>query len=320
MKQKIIAMLKADGGYVSGEKMSQRLGVSRAAIWKNIKALKDDGYSIEAVTNKGYRLLQVSDVINEYEIKSGLKTDFIGQNVRFVYETDSTNNEAKRNFHMSDGAVFAAEIQNGGKGRLGKGWVSSEGDEIMMSVLLKPQITPAAASQITLVAGMAVCRALKEYGAVIKWPNDIVINGKKICGILTEMSAEIERVNYIVCGIGINVNTAAFPDEIADKATSIYAVTGIKVNRCSIMRRVLEEFEALYKTYTVSGFSPLINEYKTVCVNIGKNAEAVFSDGRTVHGIAVDVTETGELVIRTEDGDISVSSGEVSVSGIYGHM
>lgn len=319
VKQKILDILTSADDYISGEKMSQRLGISRAAVWKHIKSLKNEGYGIESVTNKGYRVVHVPDIISEHGIKSGLKTEFIGQNVRCVRETDSTNNEAARFSSMSDGTVFTAEIQTGGKGRLGKEWVSQKKSGIWMSVLLKPYIAPPNAPEITLIAGLAVCRALKTFGARIKWPNDIVIDGKKICGILTEMSAEIERVNYIVCGIGINVNTENFPKEISDKAASLYTVTGEKHNRCVIIRRVLEEFETLYKEYLQNGFAPLRESYKALCVNIGRHADAVYRD-KTVSGEAVDITDTGELVIKTTGGNVIVSSGEVSVSGIYGHI
>lgn len=319
MKQRILDIISASGEYVSGEKISQKLGISRAAVWKHIKSLKNEGYEIESVTNKGYRIVSAPDIINAHGICRGLNTRFIGQNVRCVRETDSTNNEAARNSLMEDGTVFTAEIQTGGKGRLGKAWVSPDGSGIWMSVLLKPDIAPPKAPEITLVAGLAVCRALKEYGAMIKWPNDIVIEGKKVCGILTEMSAEIERVNYIICGIGINVNIESFPTQIADKATSLYRVTGERHDRCAIIKAVLEEFEPLYTEYLKSGLSPFLESYKANCVNIGRHADAVYKD-KTVSGEAVDITDTGELVIKTTGGNVTVSSGEVSVSGIYGHI
>lgn len=206
MKQEILNMLQAADGYVSGERISQELGISRAAVWKHIKKFKADGYEIESATNKGYRLISLPDILTEHTIKNGLGTKFIGQNVFVYHETDSTNSRAKENFSVPDGSLFIAEIQNHGKGRLGRSWEAPEGVGIWLSLLLKPRLSPTEVSQITLIAGLAVCRAIGN-NAKIKWPNDIVIGSKKICGILTEMSAEINMVNFVVCGIGINVNT-----------------------------------------------------------------------------------------------------------------
>lgn len=319
MKQSIIDILKNSGGYVSGEKISQKLGISRAAVWKHIKALRADGYDIKSVTNKGYYLASAPDIISEYEIKSGLKTNRVGQNIKYVHETDSTNNEAKRFSDMADGTLFVAQMQTGGKGRLGRQWSSPEGEGIWMSLLLKPDIIPGEAPEITLIAGLAVCRALKDFGAQIKWPNDVVINGKKICGILTEMSAEIERVSYIVCGIGINVNIAEFPEDLREKAASLYTVTGERHNRTEIIRRVLEEFEPLYDEYLKNRLKNIIPEYKSASVNIGKRVSVIHGDSRII-GTATDITESGHLVVDTETGQITVSSGEVSVRGVYGYV
>ena len=319
MKQSIIDILKSGGGYVSGEKISQKLGISRAAVWKHIKSLRSEGYDIQSVTNKGYYLAAAPDTISEYEIKSGLKTARIGQNMRYVYETDSTNNEAKRFSDMADGTLFVAEIQTGGKGRLGRQWVSPAGEGIWMSLLLKPDIIPGEAPEITLIAGLAVCRALKDYGALIKWPNDVVIDGRKICGILTEMSAEIERVSYIICGIGINVNTEEFPDELKETAVSLYTVTGEKHSRAEIIKRVAEEFEPLYDEYLKYRLKNIIPEYKSACVNIGKRVSILYGEKETP-GTAVDITENGHLVVDTDEGRVTISSGEVSVRGVYGYV
>ena len=319
MKQSIIDILKSGEGYVSGEKISQKLGISRAAVWKHIKSLRSEGYDIKSVTNKGYYLAAAPDIISGYEIKSGLKTARVGQNVRYVHETDSTNNEAKRFSDMPDGTLFVAEVQTGGKGRLGRAWTSPAGEGIWMSILLKPDINPNEAPEITLIAGLAVCRALKRFGALIKWPNDVVIGGKKICGILTEMSAEIERVSYIICGIGINVNIEEFPEELREKAASLYTVTGEKHNRTEIIRSVMEEFEPLYDEYLKKRLKNIVPEYKSVCVNIGKRVSILYGEHQTT-GTAVDINENGHLVVDTDEGEITVSSGEVSVRGVYGYV
>lgn len=318
MKNKILNILSTADGYVSGENISERLGISRNAVWKHINKLRQDGYEIESVTKRGYKLISVPDVISAELIKDGLDTEFIGQNVVYYDETDSTNNEAKRNSDMPDGTLFISEIQTGGKGRLGRAWVSPKGIGIWMSLLLKPHILPQDVAQITLVAGMATARSV-GCGAKIKWPNDVVIGSKKICGILTEMSAEIERVNYIVPGIGINVNTESFPDELKEKATSLYIESGRKFERYKIVHRFLNEFEILYKKFIKGGIAAITDDYRELCVTIGKEVSVIYPN-RTINGRAIDINNNGELIVETDNGIIEVDSGEVSVRGMYGYV
>ncbi len=319
MKNKILSILKNAGGYVSGQKLSNELNVSRTAVWKHINSLKNDGYNIASVTNKGYRLMPDCDILNANEITEALKTSFIGTNVIFYDTVDSTNNEAKRHSDKPDGTVFIADMQTSGRGRLGRAWQDKKGAAVLMSILLKPDISPAEVSKITLVAGLSVCRALLDSGARIKWPNDIVTDGKKICGILTEMSAEINMVNYAVLGIGINVNNTYFPDELKNKATSLYLVSGKKQRRAEVVLSVLEEFEKLYTEFLKNGLINIMEEYKKYCVNIGKSVRAVYRN-KTVTGTAVDVNCDGGLVIKTGTENVTVSSGEVSVRGVYGYV
>lgn len=318
MKNKILNILSTADGYVSGENISERLGISRNAVWKHINKLRQEGYEIESVTKRGYKLISVPDVISAELIKDGLDTEFIGQNVVYYDETDSTNNEAKRNSDMPDGTLFISEIQTGGKGRLGRAWVSPKGIGIWMSLLLKPHILPQDVAQITLVAGMATARSV-GCGAKIKWPNDVVIGSKKICGILTEMSAEIERVNYIVPGIGINVNTESFPDELKEKATSLYIESGRKFERYKIVQRFLKEFEILYKKFIKGGIAAITDDYRELCVTIGKEVSVIYPN-RIINGRAIDINNNGELIVETDKGIIEVDSGEVSVRGMYGYV
>ena len=182
MKEEILDILKNADGYISGERISEMLNVSRTAIWKHIKSLRESGYKIESVTNKGYRLISSPDIITESGIKSGLTTDFIGHSLFIYDETDTTNNRAKESNTSPDGSVFIAEVQTHGKGSRGRGWTSPRGIGIWHSILLKPEISPLEVSQITLVAGLAVCKAI-GLNSMIKWPNDIVIDGKKICSL-----------------------------------------------------------------------------------------------------------------------------------------
>lgn len=318
MKNKILDILKDANGYISGEKISEQLGISRAAVWKHIKKFKQDGYEIESVTNKGYRLVSSPDIITEHSIKQGLNTEFIGRNI-FIYDkTDTTNERAKSNSDAPDGSLFIAEVQTNGKGSRGRGWTSPKGTGIWHSILLKPDISPMEVSQITLVAGLAVCKAV-GLNSMIKWPNDVVIGGKKICGILTEMSAEINMVNYVVCGIGINVNMEAFYEELADKATSMYIESGRKYTRNEIISTLMNEFEYFYKKFLNEGLQSLLDEYKKHCITLGRNVNVIFKK-ENVTGRAIDVDENGTLIVETENGKIAVTSGEVSVRGIYGYV
>lgn len=321
IKQDILNELKATGDYVSGETLSEKLGISRTAVWKHINSLKKDGYDILSVTNKGYRLLQ-SDVLNAEEIQSWLTTEYFGRNAVCVHETDSTNDLAKRESSMPEGTVFTADIQTAGKGRRGKSWVSGNGDGLWMSILIKPDIMPQQLSGITLVTGLAVAKALIEItGAevLIKWPNDIVLERKKLCGILCEMSAEINAINYAVCGIGINLNKSVFDGEIGDVACSVMSVTGKKTNRGEVCAKVLNHFEPLYSQYLSEGIESIIGEYKKYCVTIGKTVNIV-KGKEVIKAKAVDLNTSGELLIETENGRETVSSGEVSVRGLFGYI
>lgn len=318
MKSRVLEMLRAAEGYISGEGISNKLGISRNAVWKHINKLRSEGYGIESVTNRGYRLNSSPDVISAEKIQQGLGTEFIGRKIVCMEETDSTNNAAKAASDMPDGTLFISEIQTGGKGRLGRAWVSPKGTGIWMSLLLKPELLPEDVSQITLIVGMAVAKSI-GCGAKIKWPNDVVIGTKKVCGILTEMSAEIERVNYVVPGIGINVNMESFDGELREKATSMYIETGKKFERCAIIRAFVEKFEVLYKKFLTGGIATLAEDYRKLCVTIGKEVSVIYP-GRIVNGKAVDINDRGELIVETENGIITVGSGEVSVRGMYGYI
>lgn len=317
MKQRILDILKSADDFVSGEDISNKTGISRAAVWKHIKSLKNKGYEIDSVTNRGYRLVSSPDLITAEEITQNLNTEFIGRRLFIYDETDSTNERAKASGEI-EGSVFIAEVQNHGKGSRGRGWVSPRGTGIWHSILLKPDISPLEVSQITLVAGLAVCKAI-GMDAKIKWPNDIVIGTKKVCGILTEMSAETDMVHYVVCGIGINVNTENFDAEIKHRATSMYIESGEKQIRNDIIARELNYFEYYYKKFLEGGLCAILDEYKENCVTIGRDVTVIYKK-ENVTGKAADIDENGALVVETADGTIRVTSGEVSVRGIYGYI
>ena len=318
MKNKILAVLRSEKNYISGERISETLGISRAAVWKHIKNLKAGGYEIISLTKKGYKLISEPDNISPDKIQSCLNTGFVAQNIIYNDEVLSTNDEAKKNSDMPDGTLFIADLQTAGKGRLGRSWVSPRGTGIWMSLLLKPDIPLSDISQLTLVAGISVSRAIGEK-TLIKWPNDIVIGTKKVCGILTEMSAETDRINYVVCGIGINVNTLDFPEELTDKASSILIETGKETDRCLLIAKIMNEFEPLYIKFIKEGFLPFRDDYKKQCITIGR-AVNVSYHGRELCGRAVDIDNNGGLVIDTGSKTVTITSGEVSVRGIYGYI
>lgn len=317
MRNEIIAMLEDADDYISGEEMSRRLGISRAAVWKHIKRLKEEGYEILSATNKGYRLTEAPDKISAEAIAAGLSTKRLARNIIYMEKTDSTNEEAKRRCGSPDGTLFIAETQSAGRGRLGRHWESQRGAGIWMSLLLKPDLAPEETSRLTLAAGLAVCRAIGGE-ARIKWPNDVVIGSRKVCGILTELSAEIDRVNYVVCGIGINVNTQSFPEELSDKATSLCIESGKRFSRARLTADVMNELEPIYESFAADGIAPLLGEYRSLCVNIGRE-QRITRRGAEITGICEGVSPDGGLIVRTADGSVeTITSGDVSVKGLYG--
>lgn len=319
----ILKYIKEKKEYISGREIGEFFGISRAAVHKHIDSLKKEGYIIKSVSNKGYKLVEAPDIINPLEIKSGLDTRLIGSEVLCYKTLTSTNDKLKElgeEGHPS-GTVVITEEQTRGKGRRGRSWKLSPKDAIAMSVLLRPSFSPEYAANLTLIMGMAVNNTLRKLcntDTYIKWPNDIVINGKKLCGILLEMVTEEKEVKYIVCGVGINVSNTDFPDEIKNTATSIYLETGKKYSRKDIIRSILSEFDRYYSLYENKDALPeLISEYKKSCINIGREVIAIY-DNRQIKGIAADVNLNGELIIKNENNnEIILRSGEVSVRGVY---
>ncbi len=326
MKEEIVRLLKEREGYLSGQELCGSLGVSRTAVWKVIKQLQKEGYEIEAVRNRGYRLIESGDVMTEAEIKSCMGQGIIGRNVVYYEETDSTNIRAK---HLAEagypeGTLAVAEKQNAGKGRRGRRWTSPEGTGIWMSLVLRPDIAPAQASMLTLVAALGVSEGIYEYARIpaqIKWPNDLVLNGRKICGILTEMWTELETIQYVVVGIGINVNMEEFPEELSKTATSLYLETGEKLKRAPLMGAVARAFERYYKIFQEKGdLSSLKEAYESRLANMNRQV-TVMDPAGAYSGICRGIHRGGELLVEREDGQLcKVLSGEVSVRGIYGYV
>jgi BirA family biotin operon repressor/biotin-[acetyl-CoA-carboxylase] ligase len=325
MKTEILEMLRSTQSYVSGQELCNKFGVSRTAVWKAINQLKEAGYEIEAVSNKGYHLLSAPDVIDEPELKSILTTEWAGQEYLYFDSIDSTNTKAQELAAQGypNGTLVAAERQLSGKGRRGRSWESPAGSGIFMTLLLKPDINPGNASMLTLVAALAVAKAISEITGVpagIKWPNDIVINGKKICGILTEMSAQFDYINHIVIGIGINVHNETFPEELQETASSLLLECGRRFHRATIMEKILEHFETYYAIFLeTQDLEGLMREYNACLVNMQKIVK-VLDPKEPFEGKAMGITKKGELIVDTWESRKLVSSGEVSVRGIYGYV
>ncbi len=323
MKREILAMLRREGEYISGQQMCERLGVSRTAVWKTVNSLKAEGYEIEAVQNKGYHLVLAPDVITEAEIGS-LRTDPWREAPLLVLtETDSTNNQAR---HLAEegspeGTLVAADVQRSGRGRRGRTWETPAGTAIAMSLILRPELDPKDAPKLTLLAALAGRTALRETAGVdcaVKWPNDLVLNRKKVCGILTEMNLEEDYIREVIVGIGINVGQESFPENLRDSATSLYRETGRHFSRAQILCRLVDVFAGLYEEFgRESSLAFVREEYDRALVS--RDEEVRIVSGREKWtGISLGISDEGALRVRTKEGEIrEVSAGEVSVRGLY---
>lgn len=304
MQNKIIHFLKTAGGYISGEEMSRSLSISRAAVWKYMQELRGEGYDIVAVPHLGYRLASCPDKLLPAEIQSGLETKILGRDIRHFESVGSTMDAA---FRLGvegarEGTVVCAECQTKGKGRLGRGWASPKGKGIYMSVIFRPRLAPAHAAQLTLLSAVAVCEAVGGFCRVpakIKWPNDILINRRKLAGILTELSAETDCVRFVVIGIGINVNTPL--SQLPPNATSIKNETGQKTSRPLLVREVLRSLEKWYGRLSAEGFAPVMARWKGLSSTLGRRVR-VSGAGGDVEGEAVDLDGDGGLIIRDGTG------------------
>ena len=326
MKWEILRTLREREDYVSGQQLCQGLGVSRTAVWKAIEELRTEGYVIDAVRNRGYCLVKAADAITPAELKTELHTKWLGREIQYFDVTDSTNTQAKRLAEAGapHGTLAVADRQTAGKGRRGRQWESPSGTGAWFSMVLRPEMNPANACMLTLIAGMAVAAGIKEavgLEAGIKWPNDLVIGGKKICGILTEMSTEAQDIRYVVTGIGINVNTVDFPKDIQNTATSLLRESGKAVRRSRIIGAVAKAFEYYYERFMETcDMSALRREYDEMLVNRDRQVTVLDPRG-SYEGTALGIDEGGNLLVcRTDGSVISVISGEVSVRGIYGYV
>jgi len=326
MKEEILRLLRSADGYISGQELCNRFGVSRTAVWKAINQLKEAGYEIEAQQNKGYKLMAAPDLMTEAEIKSLMHTEWVAKEVLYFDTIDSTNTKAQELAEKGypSGTLVVADKQESGKGRRGRSWVSPSGTGIFMTLMIKPDINPNNASMLTLVAALAVAKAITSVTgeeAMIKWPNDIVVNSKKVCGILTEMNAQFDYINHIVVGIGINVHNESFPEEISQMASSLMIEAGGKrFHRAQIIAETMSYFEQYYDTFLkTQDLSALVREYDELLVNRNKSVR-VLDPKEPFDGKAMGITPKGELIVDTWESRKLVSSGEVSVRGIYGYV
>ena len=315
----VLAFLaEAADEFVSGEAISNKLGLTRAAVWKHVESLRAQGYRIDAVPARGYRLTGVPDRLTPLELRPLLNTHDLGRVVHWFEEIGSTNDRAKELAEQGaeHGEVVVAEAQTSGRGRRGRAWASPARKNLYFSVVLRPELPPARAPELTLVGSVAVCDALRQAGvqAGIKWPNDLLASGRKIAGILTELAAEPDRVEWVVLGAGVNVNARPedFPAEVRDDATSILLERGQAAPRALFAAACFTALEDWTDRHAEEGFGPVREAWRERSVTLGREV-AVTVDGRELVGVAEDIDETGALLVRTGAGVERITSGDVQL-------
>ncbi len=321
--QKLIEFFRGNPGEtISGEELGNLLKISRTAVWKHIKALKELGYRIKAVPSRGYLLESCPDTLIAEEISAGLETKRIGRKLFCFEKTDSTNLAA---FQLAEqgaeeGTVVIAEEQSRGKGRLGRHWESPGGVNLYCSIILRPPIMPSMAPQLTLLSSVAVARTIEMITPLlprIKWPNDILVNGMKVSGMLNEMSAEMEKINFIVLGIGVNLNMQReqFPNDLRYPSSSLFLESGKMVNRVNFTRALLTAYDQLYDVYLRKGIVSVREQWIARSAFLGKKVKVSFQ-GNELAGVAVGVDDYGALLLERDDGGIEkILAGDVSIIG-----
>ena len=313
-------LLSAEGNPISGQQLADEFQVSRTAIWKHIKELEQDGFIIETIKKKGYILQSSPDTLQKEQIEQYLTSNRFGHPIHYFEECPSTQPIAHKlaQENAADGTIVICEEQTAGKGRLSRVWKSSKGKGIWMSVIIRPDIPPIKAPQFTLIAAVAVTRAIEDVANVraeIKWPNDLLINGKKCTGILTELQADIDRVQAIILGIGVNVNQDMedFSEDIQHIATSIKMVSGIHVDRGELVARILHHLEIYTDLYVKHGFEPLKLLWESYSGTLGKRIKAVMIHSE-IEGVALGITSDGVLQVRTDDGKVhGIYSADIEI-------
>jgi BirA family biotin operon repressor/biotin-[acetyl-CoA-carboxylase] ligase len=313
----VLAFLaEAADEFVSGEAISDKLGLSRAVVWKHVEALRGHGYRIDALPARGYRLREIPDRLTALELRPLLSTHDLGQVLHCREELASTNDLAKQLAEegASHGEVVVAERQTAGRGRRGRAWISPAGKNLYFSAVLRPELPPHRAPELTLVASVALCHAVRRAGvdASIKWPNDLVVGGRKVCGILTEMAADPDRVQWVVIGAGVNLNQAAedLPADLRSRTTSVARERGQPVPRALFAAAALGLLEEWLDRHAETGFDAVRDEWRVLSDTLGREVR-VELDGREVEGLAEDLDATGALLVRVGDALERVHSGDV---------
>jgi BirA family transcriptional regulator, biotin operon repressor / biotin---[acetyl-CoA-carboxylase] ligase len=318
---KILSALRENADGISGAQLAEQLKISRAAIWARIEELRQAGFAIEAGPHFGYRLVDEPDALIADDLLARIgKTKIVGRDIQVFQETNSTNDVAEKLARdgVAEGVVVFAESQTKGRGRLGRKWISPARKGLWFSVLLRPQLHPLETTQLTVISATALRRAIKTVcglNAEIKWPNDILLGGKKVAGILTEMSAEIDRVRHVIIGIGVDVNldAAEFPAELEKIATSLKAATGEIISRAELAVEILRELDFDYARVCGGKFPAVADEWESACVTIGKNVSVHVGD-RKFRGRAESLDDDGALLVRTEHGHLErVIGGDVTL-------
>lgn len=317
MKEKILRVLHL-GRYVSGAELARQLKVSKVAIWKHVQTLKSDGYSIESRPRMGYRLIAAPELLLPYEVRRGLKTKFVGREISYYREVNSTQEIAKRlaTKGSGEGTLVVAETQTAGKGRRSRDWYSPEGG-IYLSIILRPKVSPSRTPLMALLAGLAAAKTIRKLyklKAELKWPNDILVNDRKVGGVLIEIAAETDLINWLVVGIGLNANTKSvfLPRELRKTVVSLEEECGGKISRMELVRKLLEEVEQLYLIFKKQGGAPILEGWKSMTNTLG--AKVRVTNGKVIEGKAMDVDQDGALIIKIADGNVErVVAGDVSL-------
>ncbi|MFO8184480.1 MAG: biotin--[acetyl-CoA-carboxylase] ligase [Candidatus Aegiribacteria sp.] len=322
---RILGILRERGGYISGQDMSRELGISRTAVWKNVEKLRETGYTIDAVSNRGYRLVQSVDLPTSDEIGRYLGESSLNPKVVYMKTVDSTNSLAMMLAAQGavHGTVVTADMQTSGKGRKGREWHSPPGSNLYLSMILRPSVPPAEASQIPVLTVIASIRALRrlvpDLTCSVKWPNDIYCGGRKISGTLCEMKAEMDSVEHVVVGTGINVNTDPSEINMPETATSLFMETGRRYCRAELAARLLEDFQSAYDVWIAEGsLRPFIPEWKSCSLLLGSQVD-VRTATKIVTGRAMGIAENGALKLQLRDGTRRlIYAGDATLHGEYG--
>lgn len=317
----LLALRETQSQGISGAALSAQLGISRAAIWARVEELRKLGYEIEASPHRGYRLLRAPDALHRDDLMTRLRQPrVVGRDVRVFKETTSTNDVVEKLARdgVAEGAVVFAESQTKGRGRLSRRWESAAGRGLWFSILLRPRMEPQAATRITIAAAVSLARALRQFTGLeptIKWPNDVQIRGRKVAGILTELSAEMDSVRYLVLGMGLNVNQtdSDFPKALDALATSIRRETGVLSDRAALAAKVLDELDADYGRICRGRFEEVADEWESQCNTLGKSVRIQVGD-RVIQGRAESLDGEGALLLRTAHGNLErIIGGDVTI-------